>query len=196
MERKKILLILVLFLGISLADEVPRYFRDKSLPGKLNIRLWKKNKAMDQPESEDTRPMNTKQTEENDDIEVRHKLPIQDTNGFLPENDVPVTEYCRSKVVEKHFTVISDDRGRTYVPIGKYSETFCDPPPDGDVEMIDDVPHQKCQFKQNSQNYCFTRKEKKRIAYKSTRGRPKLYFSDKEMRSGCRCAEIDVRRKR
>jgi len=88
-------------------------------------------------------------------------------------------------------------RGHTYEPVEKHYETFCDPPADGDIEMIDDVPHQKCRFEQNYQNYCFTRKEKKRIAYKSTSGRLRLYFSSNvEMRTGCRCAEVDVRRKR
>lgn len=86
-------------------------------------------------------------------------------------------------------------RGRTYEPlIKRYPETFCDP--DGDIEIIGDVPHQKCLFEQHYQNYCFTRKEDVTIPYLSTSGRPRLYSHIIKMRTGCRCAEPDVRRKR
>lgn len=47
----QILLILVVFLGFSLADEIPGFFRDKPvLPNKLRLGLWKKYKARDQHE--------------------------------------------------------------------------------------------------------------------------------------------------
>ena len=44
----QILLILVLFLGVSLAEEVPGLFRDKSVPDKLGLSPRKKYKARDQ----------------------------------------------------------------------------------------------------------------------------------------------------
>ena len=46
----QILLILALFLWVSLTEEVPGFFRDRSVPSKLGLGLWKKHKARDQHE--------------------------------------------------------------------------------------------------------------------------------------------------
>lgn len=41
---------MALFLGVSLADKVPGFFRDRSVPNKWSLSLWKNHKARDQPE--------------------------------------------------------------------------------------------------------------------------------------------------
>jgi len=194
MEGKKILLMLVLFLGVSLADEVPGFFRDKSVPNKLDLGLWKKHKARDQHEREDTRTMKAKQTEASNDIEVRHKLPIQHKAGLLPENDVTYTPFCHYKVIPKVFHPFVDQRGNEYFPVGKYYETVCDPP-DDDTVMIGQVARQRCELELHH-HYCFSKEEELPVTYKArTRGGDKSYTKKEKLRIGCECGSLDVRKR-
>lgn len=189
-------MILVVFLGFSLADEIPGFFRDKPvLPNKLRLGLWKKYKARDQHESKDIRTMNTKQTEESSDIEVRHKLPIQDTAWFSHENDdTQVTPYCHSKIIPKYLP----NDGSWTPAIELQYETICDPNddlPSDQIAIIDEVAHQKCET-QYPHYYCFTREEEVTFAYKLCRGRGCLLKPKKiTLRKGCRCAAEGLRKR-